>query len=473
MADTSNNPATAGNDAIPEPSLTPPDRTVSLMGAYDSIFASSYRFASYTPDLLTNQKGYDIYETMLTLSACRAPLNVKRYAVLSKGITVTPAVQDPAQADYAQAQELADALKWALDNIEDDAGNWQDMRSVVWELLRGAWEGFRVSEIEWRVVENRAGGNAAAGMTTKAMAGKLGFSMFASKPCKQIGFDLDPRTLAVRSLIPYTPMTGYGPPVPVEKVLLYTANPENSLPYGAGDGRACYKHWWCIDTLVKLWGFALERWGGPNIIGKYPAGDAKAMAAGQAAMDSIRAGAAALFPDNMTFDLVQLQPGVLDSFQSAVEWHKAECANNILGATLTTGAQTGSGTNTNALGQVHQDTQSYALDHLAADIEGVLNAQLVRRFVRYNFGERAMALCPKISLGQRDQEDLAQLTTMFTSLVTMGNMHKQAKVIRQRLGIPPMDKEEEKQIQDEDAQKQALEQAKIKSHPALNPSSAA
>jgi hypothetical protein len=183
---------------------------------------------------------------------------------------------------------------------------------VLFELMKAVWVGFQVSEIEWRLID------------TGRFAGRWGLAQIAAKPAKQIGFDLDESTLAVRAFKPYTPLGGYGPPVPIEKALLYTYGPDRGLPYGTGDGRACYKHWFGLDGILKFWLICLERFGGGFFVAQYPAGNPQAQEDAQAALDEIRQGTAAVLPDNVTYTLEQASQGMFAGFKEAADWHKQE-----------------------------------------------------------------------------------------------------------------------------------------------------
>src|SRR5689334_21992976 len=108
-------------------------RRLPLLGAWDSIFAQSFRLAPYSPDLLTTQKGYDLYDQMLTMAACRAPFNLKRYAVLAKGWRVLPHERgcDPLSADHGSAHELADFVQGLLEEITlPETDQTQDFRRI-------------------------------------------------------------------------------------------------------------------------------------------------------------------------------------------------------------------------------------------------------------------------------------------------------------------------------------------------------
>lgn len=437
----------------PAPALTAEELLAGQLGSYTSIYVPQYRLAQYNPDLLTTQKGYDIFETMLTMAACRAPLNIKRYAVLHKGWTVLPAVTDPTDSRHAAAKELADATSWALSNILDPATDEpQDFRSVLFELLLGCWMGFGITEIIWRTLD------------TGPYKGKLGFKRFAAKPCKQIGFELDPETLGVIAIRPYTIQGGYGSPVAPAKVLRFTYNPVHGLPYGMGDGRSAYKHWWRLDATLKVWGMALERFGSPFILAKYPQGNAQVMTSTIEALDKIRQGAPAVLPDKAEANVVSAAAGgALDVFRSAADWDTQQVARAVLGSTLTSGE--GARTGSLALGNVHQDTQQIGLEFTKTELEGVITQQLIRRFIRYNFGDAALDLCPRLSLGEWDATDREKLARMFSTLIKDKAIAPRAKFIREELGLPPMDEEEEAML---DASEQMEREAQARVADARN-----
>lgn len=416
-----------------------------LMGAWDSVFRYAFHLAPYNPDLLTTQKGFDTYREMLTMAACRAPLNVKRYAVLRKPWSVEPAVVDPTDTRHEAAKALADHVDYVLRNILDtDTDQAQDLRVVLFELLLALWQGFAVSEIIWRP------------LTEGPYSGKLGLKYIAAKPAKQIGFDLDPQTMAVRAIIPYVPVSGYGPPVPPSKVILYTYNPYSGLPYGDGDGRAAYKHWWQLDALQKFWSMALERFGSAFILAKYPAANTAALTEVLTALDRIRQGAPAAIPKEAEAELLQVAAGGFDSFRTAADWHTQAIGQNVLGSTLTTGE--GRRTGSLALGKVHQDTTDYALGAVKSDIESVMQHQLIRRIVLYNYGPAALALCPRFSLGNWDAKDLAAMAKAFDLLIRDRVVARRAKWIRQAMDLPPMDPDEEAMLDEEEEQEREQQQ---------------
>ena len=234
------------------------ERDEALMGSYESFQAVSFRIPPYHPDALIGSKGFKILDDQMNLTSARAPLNILRSAVLSKGVQVHSAVQEQSGLKFLKAQAFAEQLAYDLGHIKDDAGNRQSFRHVLFELLYAIQVGFRVTEIIWRMHEDGP------------YKGKWGFSRFAAKPAQQIGFDLDLHTLAINSITSYTPLQGYEWNIPIEKVLLYTFSPKDGLPYGSPVGRTIYKDTWSIDFLTRYWNLALEIFGSPFLLAKAP-----------------------------------------------------------------------------------------------------------------------------------------------------------------------------------------------------------
>jgi hypothetical protein len=401
--------------------LADSDRLDALIGSYDSYLAASFFLPPFQKDNWINQKGFDTLDDMCNIAAVRGALNIIRDAVLYKGWKVMPAVNDQSDANYAQAAEMANAFEYALNNITDEAGNEYDFRQDVWEMLYAVHTGFHVAEIEWRVLESGP------------YAGKLGFKMLAHKPSKQIGFELDVRTLGVLALTSYTPLDGYQFQIPVEKCLRYTFAPEGQLPYGKGIGRAAYKHSWTLDFLYRFWNIALETFGSPFILAKAPA---HTMIVAQKAIQAIRQGAAPVLPTGVEADLMEIAGGGLEAFKTAAEHHCQQIAYIYLNNTLTSGEGQRSGSL--ALGKVHQDTQEYGLGGRRRDIEQVINLQLARRWTKYNYGPDALSLTPTLVLGDWDESDMERLAAAFKTLIDGQVMHPAEDQIRQRMGLDPL-----------------------------------
>jgi len=412
-----------------------------IVGAYDGVYAPAYRYPGFSLDKMLGLKGYQFVEDMLQMAACRAPFDLKRYAVLQDGWSVEAAVTDPGAPRHSQAQEMANAVTWALQNIRDpETDLTQDLKTVLFDMMMGAWTGNRTAEIEWQY------------QASGPLKGRHGLRAIYVKPCKQIGFDLDERTLAIKNITSYTPGGGYDFDIPVEKCLLYVHNQSAGNPQGVGDWRACYKHWFRLDENVKFWADALERWGAPVLIMVYPAGSANDLEIAQTAADRIRQGSSPIVPNNVTYELVTAPRSVFVGMERAAIWDTQQIALNINSNILTTGI----GQNSLALGQVHQSSGQTVYDALSRQIEAVFTQQVIRRFVRYNYGDEALEICPRLRLRKEPEGNSLQIAQMLQILMQGGNMPGRSRVIREQLGLPPLDPEEEKLL---DAEAKAQEEA--------------
>jgi len=419
-------PGAAGE--VPAP-LTGEERENDLLGHYDDFTAASMAVPSWNPSAFLNTRGWNVLEEMLTMGPVRSSLNIIRDAVLYKGWRIVPAVNDKARAEYEDAAKMADALTHSLGNIRDSYGNHQDFRMVLWELMHAIHTGFRITEIHWRMLESGP------------YSGMDAFSCFAAKPCKMIGFRVDPSTMAPTGVVGQTMTRGYTG-APIEKVLRYTFAPSDGLPHGNGIGRVVYKNSWSLDFLYRFWNIALELFGTPFIMAKAPE---KTISLARKILKEIRQGAPGVLPDDIEATLIEMKGGGADAFKAAAEHHCGQIYTSYLYAALTSGE--GQRVGSMALGKVHENTQEYGLGGRRADVESVINNQLIDRWVRYNYGEAALALAPRFTLGSWDEADFARLTTGFQQLIASNVLHPAEPQIRQRMGLDPLDPELQEQMQ--------------------------
>ena len=305
------------------------DRVTPTMGAYDGIFKTSYKFPPYNPDQLIGRLGYDFMENMLNMAACWASFNLKRYTILREGWRVEPAVVDPQSTDHEESKFYADALRYCLNNVIDEEVDYpQDFVAALFDQQMAAWLGYRVANIEFRSLENTS---------MPGLDGKYGFTGFWGKTNKQIGFDVDPRTLSPKRFVSYTPDGGYDGDVHPESVWCYTHAQTAMQPHGKGDARPVYKNYFALDVLQKLWAIALERWGAPVFVAQYPSGADTELQAALTMMNEIRQGQSPIIPDNIKYQIVAAPAGVFAAFESSADWHVRQIALAINSNTLSTG----------------------------------------------------------------------------------------------------------------------------------------
>jgi phage gp29-like protein len=107
-------------------------------------------------------------------------------------------------------------------------------------------------------------------------------------------------------------------------------------------------------------------------------------------------------------------PAVYEKFFQAMQY---SIARRILGETLTSFGNEG-GTGAKAQGEVHADTLEQRSIELCRAVEVVINQQLIRPLVLWNFGPDAPL--PTWSFDLEDEEDLAKRITVDAALQRMG-----------------------------------------------------
>ena len=385
--------------------------------AWDAVLKSAFRIAPYNPDLLALGRGYNVYEQMMGDAMCRAAINTKRFALLAKPWRVFPSENKKSARDL----EMRDFVEDALRGMTGPDGTTRDFRHALFQMMAAFYRGYSVSELIWRLEERGR------------WAGRFTLSAIKAKSPKQIGFEVDDY-LNIQAITSWTPVAGFTT-VPREKCVLYIYNPHDELPYGDSDLRAVYKHWWSKDALVKFWNLALQKYGAPMMFAQ-SSGNAAESDRLLGLLQSVQQDASAIFPRDVTPQLLQSNMNA-DAFVNAVDWHNQQIAQGILLQTLTSGEGRRSGGR--ALGQVHFNVLLYALENAKADVEAVVNAQIVKLLIDYNFGPQERMAYPRFALGGIDEKDIGQLAAAYNVLLTHGVVGNREQAVREAFGLPPLE----------------------------------
>lgn len=375
--------------------LAPADRLAGALGG----------LASYNPDDLIGSRGYEVYDQMQKDAQVRACLNIKKLSILSRGWQVHPASGDPEDV------RVAEFVRWCL---EDMRGSVID---VLYDILDAVAKGYSISEINYKVIEYGP------------YMGMIGLDSVKSKDPSTISFETD----KFLNLTGIKQCIGGDTALPADKFLLYTYMPRYESPYGTSDLRAAYRHWWSKDIILRFYNIYLEKYGSPTVLGAYSRGTPKSQQDDLLkVLDKIQQETAIVLPDDIKIELLEAQRGGDLGYMQAIEYHDRQIAKSILGQTLTTdeGMRFGSF----ALAKVHLDVLRMTLEKVKRDIEEtVIQEQLMRRLVGYNFGS---VRCPSFSLGTLRERDLTLLADVVGKLVAGGVVAPDEPWIREYLEIP-------------------------------------
>lgn len=164
----------------------------------------------------------------------------------------------------------------------------------------------------------------------------------------------------------------------------------------------------------------LEIYGIPMRLGKYPSGASEAdKRTLMRALVHIGHNAAGIIPDGMQLDFHDIADGDAKAFEVMLDWCERTQSKAILGATLTSQADRGS--NTNALGTVHNDVRIDLRDADALQVAATLTRDVIYPIAALNgLAPGGPGRAPRLVFNTRQAEDLALYASALPGLVDMG-----------------------------------------------------
>ena len=192
-----------------------------------------------------------------------------------------------------------------------------------------------------------------------------------------------------------------------------------------------------VGDLAEL----LEIYGIPARVGKYPrnASD-KEKATLLRAVTSLGHSAAGIIPEGMAIDFMQAADGKADMFETMINWCERSIAKAILGGTLTSG--TGEGTNTNALGKVHEAGFNSLIRSDARQYANTIRRDILLPLALINFGIDDLNRAPRFYLDVTETEDIKVMADSLPALVQHG-MQIPKWWVHEKTGIPKAGKDDE------------------------------
>jgi phage gp29-like protein len=179
----------------------------------------------------------------------------------------------------------------------------------------------------------------------------------------------------------------------------------------------------------------LEIYGLPVRIGKYPSNASeKDKQTLLRALVSIGHKAAGIIPEGMLIDFKDAATGEPDAFELMIDWCERTVSKVILGSTLTSQADRGS--NTHALGNVHNDVRVDLRDSDASQVARTLSRDLVYPIAALNgYAPNGLRRAPQFRFAIKKTEDLGVFATSLPPLVALG-MQIPTQWAHQKLDIP-------------------------------------
>lgn len=319
-----------------------------------------------------------IYRDTLRDERCQAALDQRLDAAISRPWSVEPG------GDEARDKAAADDLAAQLKAIDFDA--------VCRQLLHGVWYGYAIAEAIWSRAESRI-----------VLA-----ELIVRSPDRFRWSPMGEPLLRTE----HNPL---GEELPPGKfVVLARPGEHGDLPHGRGLARWCFWPVWLKRHGLKFWSIALEKFGAPSVVGKYPPGASQAQK--DELLDLVHAFATSLgvaLPEGQDIEIVESARRAGGDFEQFVGYLDRTVTTTILGQSSTTDQGPWRGT-----AEVQKDVRD---ETVAADcrlLDNALNATIARWLTEWNF---TGAATPRIMRDTSPPEDLdARATREETIARTTG-----------------------------------------------------
>jgi phage gp29-like protein len=225
-----------------------------------------------------------------------------------------------------------------------------------------------------------------------------------------------------------------GVKVPEAKFITFASRSRAGNRMGRPLLRSVYWASWFKRNVQRFWMRLAERGPGTAVVTYPQGGDADEKRQALAAAEALIENVAMAVPESFQVlqDLLKgtrtADPATYEQLYSAME---SKIYRRIVGSTLTSHGSDG-GKGTQALGNVHAETKEDRSVELTLQIDAVLNRQLVRPLVLWNFGPDCPM--PKLAHDTSNAEDLGARVTVDDTLQSMG-LPMTKKYVYNRYGV--------------------------------------
>ena len=307
------------------------------------------RGARYASGVRDEVDALQIYRQTLRDERCRAALDQRLDAVVSKAWEVEPGGED--DVDRAAAESLDEQLRRI------------DFERASRQLLHGVWYGYSIAEAIWTQEESRV---ALEDLCVRA-------------PDRF-------RWTAEGAPLLRTYANLYGEELPPAKfVLLARPGEHGDLPYSPGLARWCYWPVWLKRHGMKFWAIALEKFGAPTAKGKYPKSatpDEK-----DELLDlvtDLATGVGVVVPEGQDIEILETVRTSGGDFEQFVGYLDRMITTTILGQSSTTDQGPWRGT-----AEVQKDVRDETIASDGRLLDTTLNNTIARWLTHWNFPSAA------------------------------------------------------------------------------------
>lgn len=409
------------------------------------------RVLPWAIDDISASFGDDIYDRMLRDPQIAACMQVYKSSIIEEGATFSSPIDDPDDPNVDVAKELNKAAMTMFDNLDTP------IDQVCDNMLDAAAYGNKVAELIWDF-QNVDGDT------------RLNLTGIKPKPRNVTAFVVDAYMNLLGLLYqspdrPFSPVlpgssyvssSQFAPEtiLPLEKFVVLTFRPHDGDPRGSSILRPAYKPWTVKQQIYPEYIKYLAQFAGPSIIG-FTAEDSDQLPLTDAlsnpdtdqtnsltpeeematALENFQNGTVAVFPAGADVKPIQMV-GEGKAFLSGF----AHCDQQIVTAILTqTMATQESEHMARAAAQVHQDVLDTLIKQGKKIIIRMFQA-ILRRWIRYNWGDFLLPLCPVVTLGSAEQRQIPSLMASVAQLQGTGYFApEQMPGVDRMLGLPVRD----------------------------------
>lgn len=356
---------------------------------YSSIKSSFYpeyitMMNGYNPDILVGKKSLSVFDDMMRDEQVKAALLTKIHAILSSSFEFhSPSDKFQKQTDFVR--------KNLVDDME---GSFNDN---LFEMIQSFLQyGVLIAELNYVYKDGAV----------------LLKNIKPRAPHTFKIYDDEFGDIAVDGLRQY--QTAGLVPMPLEKFVVYSYRKKFSNFWGSSDLVECYRPWFIKDNLTKMEAIYLEKHAIPSLIAKYENMAAPQRKKLMSVLQSMRSASTVLIPKGVEVEFQNVISNGGMHFRNAINYQNESISKAILMPNQLGFNKTELGSNAKAMTQF--DVFMWTIESIRNNIEeSIVNEQIIKRLVYYNFGEQEDY--PQFKFNPLKEKDKMTLYAQWKDLV--------------------------------------------------------